>query len=473
MILINPYIYTSTVSAALWTPEEIAEEGILWIQPSDSSTVTESAGSVSLVQDKFKNVTLVAQADSGKQPSLLTANLNGLDVLDFNGSSDTLPLPELFTSGQDVNVFGVLKFDTNLEKYVISSPSFIHIWLSRKSSRFSYYRAGWRNSTTNLTDSVWHVLDHILVDPSGESFVNGTSDSTGLTYTQAAFATGGAIGSSATETSHFLGQMAEVIVTNNLSSDNIDRVRGYLAHRYGLQGNLPVAHPYKAVAPTHISYDFDTTFDFVLSGNNTTGWTIDGSNWADILRDDVKGLDATPNTTDSIQKNPEDDFFCAKGGDRELSLPANIHPGTGVFTHILVVDWENQLGSREISFQNNGGANSWRLKSTGIEFRESGETTEDLAYSLTIGDVYFIAIQRRSDNKYYAGICNSSIGTLTTSVDWIGPTTMGGGTDVGYPSTFRIPENAKVYKVAFVDTQLSEAEIGRIYKDAQLEFPDL
>jgi hypothetical protein len=47
------------------------------------------------------------------------------------------------------------------------------------------------------------------------------------------------------------GRMWEIIIVgDNTSSDDIDRIYGYFAHKWGLTANLPEAHPYKNAAPT-------------------------------------------------------------------------------------------------------------------------------------------------------------------------------------------------------------------------------
>ena len=32
--------------------------------------------------------------------------------------------------------------------------------------------------------------------------------------------------------------------------DDVEKAEGYLAHKWGLESNLPVSHPYKSSAPT-------------------------------------------------------------------------------------------------------------------------------------------------------------------------------------------------------------------------------
>jgi len=46
------------------------------------------------------------------------------------------------------------------------------------------------------------------------------------------------------------GNIAEVIFCDEKNSDaDRQRIEGYLAHKWGLEANLPAGHPYKNVAP--------------------------------------------------------------------------------------------------------------------------------------------------------------------------------------------------------------------------------
>lgn len=58
------------------------------------------------------------------------------------------------------------------------------------------------------------------------------------------------IGRSRSETNTIRGKIAEVIFFNSaLTTDERQKVEGYLAHKWGLTGNLDAGHPYKSVAP--------------------------------------------------------------------------------------------------------------------------------------------------------------------------------------------------------------------------------
>jgi HD-like signal output (HDOD) protein len=45
--------------------------------------------------------------------------------------------------------------------------------------------------------------------------------------------------------------MAEILaLEEELSLADIEKIEGYLMHKWGLEANLPSGHPYKSAAPT-------------------------------------------------------------------------------------------------------------------------------------------------------------------------------------------------------------------------------
>jgi hypothetical protein len=47
------------------------------------------------------------------------------------------------------------------------------------------------------------------------------------------------------------GFISEMVVTNGvLSTTDRQRLEGYLAHKWGLEANLPAGHPFKSLPPT-------------------------------------------------------------------------------------------------------------------------------------------------------------------------------------------------------------------------------
>ena len=62
---------------------------------------------------------------------------------------------------------------------------------------------------------------------------------------------GATVGGIDSEAAYFLGDVAELFAVRDAapSSDDVDKIFGYAAHRWGLTSLLPAAHPYKTTPP--------------------------------------------------------------------------------------------------------------------------------------------------------------------------------------------------------------------------------
>jgi len=83
-------------------------------------------------------------------------------------------------------------------------------------------------------------------------FINGSaSDTTGTTNTTSISNSNVFdIGSRAVGAGMVNGDIAEILVGGaTLDTNERQKIEGYLAHKYGLEANLPSDHPYKSAAP--------------------------------------------------------------------------------------------------------------------------------------------------------------------------------------------------------------------------------
>lgn len=86
----------------------------LWLDASDTTTITESGGAVSQWNDKSGNSRNFTQAVGISQPTTGTRTLNGLNVLDFDGSNHFLDGGNILEVGSGgVTMIGVLKMDVD------------------------------------------------------------------------------------------------------------------------------------------------------------------------------------------------------------------------------------------------------------------------------------------------------------------------------------------------------------------------
>ncbi len=258
VVLSKQFTWNETV----WNPSMITTA--LWLDAADASTIIQSGGAVSQWNDKSGNGRNVAQATGSAQPALTAANLNGRDVLTFDGG-DSLATSENFP--------------------LTGNPAFSVFYVAKKTAATNGMTFGWGNTgtalaacgyyddgtisacsyaggnnyvTTQPTNNSWHIAAFTkspgAINTTSSAFRNGVDVSTSghSTTTPNISANLLVVGQWANYTLvRFIGAMAEIIITAS-SASILDRqkVEGYLAHKGGLTANLPAGHPYKTVGPT-------------------------------------------------------------------------------------------------------------------------------------------------------------------------------------------------------------------------------
>lgn len=105
--LVNPYVYASTA----FSPTDIANIK-LWLDASDTSTITSSSGKVSQWDDKSGNAHHVTQGVGALQPTTGSRTINGLNTIEYTGTeflsrNDALSL----TGNPNWTVFLVIRLD--------------------------------------------------------------------------------------------------------------------------------------------------------------------------------------------------------------------------------------------------------------------------------------------------------------------------------------------------------------------------
>lgn len=259
-----------------WTPADLTAGLELWLDAADASARTVASGVVSELQDKSGNNWHAQQADSSRRPGLTT--INGQDALVFDGSNDFLdnaiaeiPLAER----QFFVVLKVLTLEANSGIFSASAQPEAD-WSSDRGFAFTQTSpaGGLRNASANfgggfgsgpafeINTSTIDALETNAVMVryninTGEIWANAAvegSDAGGayLTRSRGGYAIGTRINKDGSRTadnlfSHFV--LCEVVATSILSAPDTDKVWGYLAHKWGLQGKLPALHPYKTDPP--------------------------------------------------------------------------------------------------------------------------------------------------------------------------------------------------------------------------------
>ena len=239
---------------ALWTPAEITTA--LWLDASDSSTITIDTG-VSQWRDKSGNARHFAQATTTRQPALITAGKNGLDIIRFDGSSYSLLASISIPSG-NWSAFFVIKPEVTSKAggmYLLDTQSGRMIFAALKSagSLVGCYFGSWLGTQAGTT--AYQILEYYLdagAGAGGSSILRNGTSLESITYTSNAIGGTTAIGSVYDlGTSFFNGDICEIILIPS-AADLYTRqlMQGYAAWKWGVADDLPADHLYKSAAPT-------------------------------------------------------------------------------------------------------------------------------------------------------------------------------------------------------------------------------
>jgi len=251
---------SSSVSSWLnFTPLSLSPQ--LWLDAADIATITESGGSVSQWNDKSGNGFDVAQGTGANQPTLITAGQNGLDVIDFNGTSHNLIRTASMPLVKDVagaTVYVVRSSDVNATASracfalatATSTTARIQIGAGFASGRL--FAGGRRldgnafqrvDDGTAMLVSTWQIQTgrfvytetdlRIFVDRTQGGLlstfqtVGNTSDTNSARIT---------VGAGQSLTALWDGQIAEILLFGEAHTFNqLQTVWGYLAYKWGLQ----------------------------------------------------------------------------------------------------------------------------------------------------------------------------------------------------------------------------------------------
>jgi hypothetical protein len=253
-----------TVEEIEWTPEYITSS--LWLDAADSETITmDGSGNVEQWDDKSGDNKHATQSTVGARPSLDT--INSLDMLCFDRTNgeylNVTDQPIVGTTSR--TIFSVVQTRT----YGSIGHGFIGLTTNRSGSgscwdhciesNAFYIRVDGNAYWTPTTD-LDTVCLHSVIWAGGDidnAFVwqNGNALSlSGGAYcsinTLPGYLTVGATLTQPTG-QYFNGDIGEIVIYDSaLPTENRQKMEGYLAHKWGLEANLPSGHPYKTSAPT-------------------------------------------------------------------------------------------------------------------------------------------------------------------------------------------------------------------------------
>lgn len=251
---------------AAWEPDD-ASNLTLWYD-AGSGITHGTAPAVASWADRSGNGHTASQGTVGSRPATSTLAFGGLTSVLFDGSGDnldnsgglyseTLAIVFAPTAAVNSSSTAMALVSTALNEGVVALGSatssltneVISAWGQAASSRDGI-------SSTNLA-SISAGSGHIILirknsgDSRHEMHYDGNGDQSDLTNgtTGAWTSHAGRIGQNGSG-QPYGGYIAEIVsYSTALSDSDREKLEGYLAHKWGLAGNLPGGHPYKASPP--------------------------------------------------------------------------------------------------------------------------------------------------------------------------------------------------------------------------------
>ena len=245
----------------LWNPNQTT--GRLWLDASSNkiydditggSVVTADNGSVARIECLYNTGRNAIQSSSGNRPQLKTNILNGKNVIQFNGTnqsltgSNTNPIQDsnnftivavffgiVFSRGRDGSGNGWSATLSNNETNVVTS------------SPVSAYVASYSNpgaTAFRLVTMQWQSGSFVRNYLNGTLSGNNISVGTGLRSSTITYDIG------RLNSTYSAANLAELWVTDSIVTTNLRQtLEGYMAHKWGLSNNLPNDHPFKTIPP--------------------------------------------------------------------------------------------------------------------------------------------------------------------------------------------------------------------------------
>jgi hypothetical protein len=225
-----------------WDPEYL--ETLVWLDASDKQTIIlNESNTIDQWSDKSGNGNHFTVPSTWNSPSVFEKGINNLDVIRFvkaskHGLGRARP-------GNHISFHVVLQRQS-------ADPD--SILLSNGGSSGNYWACMANNTSAGSADisSLITYFDGTLIsNPNRGQFrtsVNGRiamwSFSGSLSWTN--FYLGGYNNSSW----YLTADLAEIIITDGvLSTEDRQKIEGYLAHKWAITANLPSDHPYKTSKP--------------------------------------------------------------------------------------------------------------------------------------------------------------------------------------------------------------------------------
>jgi hypothetical protein len=235
-----------------WIPS-IKADLLLWLDASDISTISESSYLVSQWRDKSGNNNHALQNNSTYMPQAGFAD----KMLKFDGQDGLFISNESSFDLIQFSIFAVIKGGGTIFAKNTTSTSTSSQARRKLTLKHSLFSSGGDSNNVlsfeNTATSVKKIIGFVSSNLSSHLYsINGDLRSSSVTLSTNVFNDAlPSVGAAFSQVAEGLnGSIGEIIIFSSTSTElEIEKIEGYLAHKWGLTNNLPTDHPYKNNAP--------------------------------------------------------------------------------------------------------------------------------------------------------------------------------------------------------------------------------
>jgi hypothetical protein len=248
----HPYRWDGTLFGGpkLWRPDELGADLALWLDAEDTASITLNGSTVSQWNDKSGNGRNATQATEANQPAYLATDFNGKPSVTWTSinkimqtsafAAQSFYFATRYSNGTQAtwvtNFPGLFGGDSS-PIGLIGTASGADVWYNVNIFN-TIRRDGGSEENTNTSSLVALPIPNGIISARAAS-AQTPSNTWKIGNDRALTARG------------WTGPIAEVIATSAiLSTEDRQKLEGYLAWKWGLAANLPADHPYKLNPPT-------------------------------------------------------------------------------------------------------------------------------------------------------------------------------------------------------------------------------
>lgn len=260
------------------TPATIMSGLQLWYDAADpnGTGVTPGAGTLSTWVDKSGNSRNAAVTGTF---TIIPNSINSLPVISMTNNANTATnYATTIVDGATVfptyfnvlSVYRVVSNTTYNAPWTYTTPNLMGYPIDQYGTT-RYINSGGSGSSYNISAANGTVLVSQLFNSNYVEYLNGSTTASYTAGPPNSQATAFKIGTRFDNFTTFYGYMCEIIAYNTqMSTANQQVLEGYLAWKWGIQGNLPAAHPYKYVnplAPTAVPFSLTSGLQLWLDAS--------------------------------------------------------------------------------------------------------------------------------------------------------------------------------------------------------------